>query len=247
MNTRPFPIGMPNPDTHTLTTFDNALKDARNEVLRMASKAEENFKNAINGLLSRNRQLCNEAIAEDDEVNTLERSIDAISFEILMRYNPVAGDLREVLAGMKIANNLERISDEAESIARRAKKMLKHNELAEVHMIEPLFAMAMTLLQESVRAYVEGDSELAVSLYESDKKLDRAHSKAIKELSNAMDEDVANVKPFLHLIFIVRSIERVGDHAVNIAEDGIFAETAADVRHLGQEKAEQVVEEIENA
>ena len=99
---------------HTLMNFENALRDARNNILRMASVAEQNLENAVRGLLTRNQELCNEAIAEDDEVNSLERRIDADSYEILMRYNPVASDLREVIAGMKVANNLERISDEAQ-------------------------------------------------------------------------------------------------------------------------------------
>ena len=114
---------------HTFGNFSTALREARNSVLRMASIAEQNLENAVRGLLTRNSELCNEAIVEDDEVNNLERRIDADSFEILMRYNPVASDLREVIAGMKVANNLERVSDEAQNIARRARKILKHPEL----------------------------------------------------------------------------------------------------------------------
>jgi len=234
---------MPEHNTHTLTTFEQALKEARNDVLRMASIAGQNFTNAIEGLLTRNGELCNEAIVEDDEVNSLERSIDAASFEILIRYNPMAGDLREVLSGMKIANNLERISDEAESIARRSRKILKHSEVPEVRLIEPLYDMAMNLLQDSIRSYSEGDTDLGLSLYDRDRELDKAHAATIKQLSKALDKDSSHVKTYLHLIFIVRSIERVGDHAVNIAEDGIFVESAADIRHLGPKKAAVEVEE----
>jgi len=230
-------------NVHTLANFENALRDMRNEVLRMSSIAEQNLKNAVNGLLTRNGELCNEAIADDDDVNTLERSIDALCFEILVRYNPVATDLREVLAGMKVANNLERISDEAESIARRSRKILKHPEILETRMIEPLYRQALGLYHDATRTYTDGNTELGLTLYEKDKALDKAHNQVIKELTKCIDDDNTNAKPFLHLILIVRSLERVGDHCVNIGEDAIFRESAADVRHLGPERAAEEIEQ----
>lgn len=232
---------MPNA-AHTFGNFENALREARNDVFRMASIAAQNLENAIRGLLTRNAELCNDAIAEDDEVNNLERRIDAESFEILMRYNPVAGDLREVIAGMRVANNLERISDEAHSIARRARKILKHPELKEVFLIEPLYEKALNLVRDSIKSYAEGDTDLALSLYERDKELDSAESAVIRDLTKRMDSGSTEVKPFLHLVFIVRSLERIGDHAVNIGEDGIFLESATDVRHLGPAKAAERIE-----
>jgi phosphate transport system protein len=208
----------------------------------MASIAEQNLECAVRGLLTRNSELCNEAIVEDDEVNNLERKIDADSFEILMRYNPVASDLREVIAGMKVANNLERISDEAQSIGRRARKILKHPEISEAALIEPLYEKALSLFRDAMKAYAEGDNDLALSLYDRDRELDAAHNKVIRDLTKSIDNQEVRVKSFLHLIFIVRSLERVGDHAVNIAEDGIFLESATDVRHLGPIKAAEEID-----
>lgn len=225
-----------------LANFENALKEARESVLRMASIAEQNLECAVRGLLTRNSELCNEAIVEDDEVNNLERKIDADSFEILMRYNPVASDLREVIAGMKVANNLERISDEAQSIGRRARKILKHPEISEAALIEPLYEKALSLFRDAMKAYAEGDNDLALSLYDRDRELDAAHNKVIRDLTKSIDNQEVRVKSFLHLIFIVRSLERVGDHAVNIAEDGIFLESATDVRHLGPIKAAEEID-----
>ena len=222
---------------HILGSFEQALRDARNAVLRMASISEQNLEHAIRGLLTRNAELCNEAIAEEEEVNQLERRIDADSFEILMRYNPVAGDLREVIAGMKVANNLERISDEARSIARRARKLLKHPEIQEVHLIEQVYEKAASILRDAVRAYAEGNTDLAISLYARDLDLDEAHRDVIRELSKRMDRESGQVKQILHLIFMVRSLERVGDHSVNIGEDAVFLISAEDIRHLGAKKA----------
>lgn len=222
---------------HTLSSFEAALKAARNNVITMASITQQNLENAIRGLLTRNPELCNEAIAEDDEVNTYERMVDREGFEILMRFNPVASDLREVLAGMKVANNLERVSDQAESIARRARKVLKATEIPEVAQIEVVYEQAASILRDSIRAYSEGDVALGLSLMERDRELDKTHRKAIKDLSKIIEREPENVKVYLHLIFIVRCLERVGDHSVNIAEDVIFAERAADVRHLGAAEA----------
>ncbi|MEM9284192.1 MAG: phosphate signaling complex protein PhoU [Verrucomicrobiota bacterium] len=227
---------------HTLGTFDTALREARNSILRMASIAEQNLENAVRGLLTRNAELCNEAIAEDDEVDNLERSIDSDSFQILMRFNPVASDLREVIAGMKVANNLERISDQAHSIARRARKIIKQPEVPEVSMVEPLYEKALALFRDGMKAYAEGDQELALSLYDRDREVDRNHKDIISEITKLMQGNADNMKVFLHLVFIVKSLERVGDHSVNIAEEGIFLETAANIRHLGPDRA---VEEIE--
>ena len=226
-----------NETTHILGNFENALREARNSVLRMASIAEQNLENAVRALLTRNTELCNSVIAEDDEVNQLERRIDADSFEILMRYNPVAGDLREIITGMKVANNLERISDEAESIARRTRKLLKHPEVQEAALIEPLCEMAVRLFREAMRAYAEGNAELAMSLYARDRELDLADGEVIRELSKRIEEDSTQVKQVLHLIFIVRSLERVGDHSVNIGEDAVFLKRAEDIRHLGHKRA----------
>jgi len=222
---------------HILGSFESALRDARNNVLRMASIAEQNLEHAVRGLLSRNTELCNDAIAEDDEVNQLERRIDADSFEILMRFNPVAGDLREIIAGMKVANNLERISDEAQSIARRARKVLKHPEINEVVLIEPVYEKALGLFRDAMKSYAEGNTELALSLYARDRDLDEAHSNVIRELSKRMDRESGQIKQVLHLIFMVRSLERVGDHAVNIGEDAVFLTNAEDIRHLGHKRA----------
>jgi phosphate transport system protein len=225
--------------THTLGNFDNALREVRSNVLRMASLAEQNLENAVRGLLTRNGELCNEAIVEEEEVNQLERKIDQDSLEILMRYNPVASDLRAVISGMRISSNLERISDEARSIAKRSRRVIKHPEIEEVIMIEPVYEMAMSIFRDAMRSFTEGDSALGLSLYSRDEALDNAHSAVIKDLSKRMDSEPSplKVKPFLHLVFIVRSLERVGDLSVNIAEDGIFLETATDIRHLGPDKA----------
>ncbi len=228
---------------HILASFEEALRESRSSVLRMASVAQQNLEHAITGLLSRNDELCNEAIADDDEVNNFEKIIDRDGMEILMRFNPVATDLRQVLAAMKVANNLERISDEAGSIARRARKISKQPEVAETRMIETLFEMASALLRDGIRAFAESDVELGLSLHKQDRQLDSAYRKKVKIFTKAMEKDPANLKVYLHLIFVARCLERVGDHAVNIGEESVFVGSATDIRHLGPEALQEMASE----
>ncbi len=224
---------------HILADFESALKHAKKSVLTMASIASENLNNSVKGLLERNEDLCNDAIAEDEEVNAFERSIDKEGMEILARFNPLATDLRTVVAAMKVSTNLERISDQAENIARRARKVLNKPEVPEVHLIEPVYQLATELLEDSIRSFAESDVDLAIGLYDRDQELDRLHRKAIKKLTKIMEKDSGNLRTYLNLIFIIRCLERVGDHAVNIGEDAIYMARASDIRHVGPSALEE--------
>ena len=229
---------MPNSQNHILTDYENALKEARKSVLTMASLASEILRNSVKGLFDRNEDLLNDAIVEDEEVNTLERIVDREGMEILLRYNPVATDLRSVISAMKISTNLERIADQGSNIARRSRKIITKPEVPETRLIEPIYAMATELFEDSVKAYSEGDAELGAGLYERDKELDELHRKTMKRFMKLMESDVDNLRTYLNLIFIVRCLERVGDHAVNIGEDTVYVVNATDIRHLGSEAAE---------
>lgn len=229
---------MLNQRKHTLGEFDEALKSTRKSVLTMASLAQENLDNAINGLIARNEDLCNEAIAEDEEVNSFERSIDREGMELLMKFNPVASDLRLVLASMRISTNLERISDQAENIARRARKILRRGSVTEAYLVEPVYHFASEVVSTAVKSFAEKDTELALTLKPLDKKLDKLHRKAIKRYTQAMEEDTENLRTYLNLIFIVRCLERIGDHGVNIGEETVYINEGTDIRHIGPQALE---------
>ncbi len=143
-------------------------------------------------------------------MNQLERRIDADSFEILMRYNPSRCDLREVIAGMKVANNLERISARrAASPAAPATPQASRD--PEAHLLEGVYEKARIFSARPRGPMRRAIPELAVSLYARDLELDEAHREVIRELSKRMDRESGQVKQILHLIFMVRSLERVGD------------------------------------
>ncbi len=217
--------------TLTLTPFDGARQTLRTSILTMASLAQRNLEHVCRGLLERNTELCNQAIGEDDEVDELERQVDWEGMQIIVRYAPKAQALREVLGSMKIATNLERVSDKAVNIGRRTRKMNRNAEVAATKAIEPTYQLATNLLTKSIQAFSEGDVALAFEVIRQDDELDDLHDRLIKDLTQSMESDHDNLRTYLHLIFVVRFLERVGDHAVNIAEDAIFIQRGEDVRH----------------
>ncbi len=218
-------------NSHILRDFDQAISSLRLEVLTMAAKARHNLERAVQALLDRNVELANAVIADDDEVDESERRIDQLGMEILVRYHPVATDLRLVVSSMKISMNLERISDHATNIARRAKKISASQELPDATLIEPLYTLADQLLRDAISAYSDRDAALGASLHGRDKALDRMHNAATATFGSRIEQSAGRSQDYLHLILVTRSLERVGDLAANIGEDAVFVDNARDLRH----------------
>lgn len=216
---------------HILRDFDHAISTLRNEVLAMSAKARHNLERAVRSVLDRNVELANAVIADDDEVDQHERHIDQVGMEILVRFHPIATDLRLVVSSMKISINLERISDHATTIAKRARKINADQDLPDLTLIEPLYIMADRLLLDALSAYRDHDAVLGASIHARDKELDRVYKEANATFSSRIEQTSGRCQDYLHLIIIVRSLERVGDLAVNIGEDTVFLEVARDLRH----------------
>src|SRR5438552_14926032 len=142
------------PPKHILGTFDEALGSLRNNVLMMAGLAERSLDRAIKGLLQRDDDLCANAIADDEEIDQLEKQIDKDGVDLLLRFQPVASDLRRVVSAMKLSGNLERMADQATNIARQARKLNQHPPLPEVLWITPIQEHAMAMFRDAVDAYV---------------------------------------------------------------------------------------------
>lgn len=216
---------------HILHDFDQAISDLRNGVLTMAAKTRNNLERAVRALLERNVELANAVIADDDEVDECERKIDQLGMDLLVRFHPVATDLRLVVSSMKISMNLERISDHATTIAKRAKKLSARPVLPDVTLIEPLYTLADHLLRDAISAYSDRNAELGASLHARDKELDRMHKAASATFGSRIEQAGGRSQDYLHLILVTRSLERVGDLATNIGEDAVFLDVARDLRH----------------
>ncbi len=216
---------------HILGTFDEALSSLRNNLLMMAGLAERTLDRAVKGLLQRDDSLCTTAIADDEEIDQLEKQIDKDGVDVLLRFQPVASDLRRVVAAMKLSPNIERIADQATNIARRARKLNRHPPLPEVEIIVPIQAHAMAMFKDSIDAFAREDVDLGREVVARDKDLDYMNKMANRRLTDRMAQDPKQLRGYLNLIFVSRCLERVGDHATNIAEDAVYAAAAEDIRH----------------
>jgi phosphate transport system protein len=216
---------------HILGTFDEALTSLRKDLLMMAGLAERSLDRALKGLLQRDDDLCANAIADDEEIDQLEKQIDKDGFEILLRFQPVASDLRRVISTIKLSPNIERVGDQATNIAKRARKLNQHPPLPEMELIVPIQAYAMTMFKDSINAYVRENVELARSVCDRDDQLDDMNREANRKLTERMIEDREQLRGYFNLILISRALERVGDHATNISEDAVYAAAAEDIRH----------------
>jgi phosphate transport system protein len=221
---------MPN-GTHILGTFDNALQTLRNNVLMMAGLAERGLANATRGLIERDDELSNIVIADDEEIDLLEIQIDREGVDALLRYQPVASDLRQVVTAMKSSVNIERIADQSVNIARRARKLSAEAELPLVHALEPMFVHAAGMFADAIKAYADDDQAIARELKPRDRQLDEMNRRFAEDCTERMAAEPRLIQGYLNLIFIARFIERIGDHAANMGEDIVFSVAAEEIRH----------------
>ncbi|MFA7234483.1 MAG: phosphate signaling complex protein PhoU [Terrimicrobiaceae bacterium] len=217
---------------HIFTDFDSALGDLRKNVLMMASLTVRSMENARKGLFEREEDWCNTVIADDEEIDTLEIQVDRDGIETMLRFHPVASDLRQVIASMKMSVNLERIADQTVGIARRARKLNANALLPETAETGPLFRHAESMVIDAIKGYADQDTELARTLKSRDREMDAMNRDFANKLTELMPKHPESIQGYLELIFIARFLERIGDQATNIAEDTIFAVAAEDIRHL---------------
>jgi phosphate transport system protein len=223
---------------HISTNFESALQSLRNNVLMMSSLTERLLNFAMEGLLKRDNDLCNLAIADDEEVDSLEKEIDREGIDLLIRFHPVASDMREVIAAMKLSANLERIADQSVAIARKAKKLNAEAVVPEISLLEPVFQLALAIFRDSMHAFVDRDIELALKMKPRDRELDQLNLNVSDKIMARIAADPNQVRSYLNIILIARALERVGDHATNIAEDAVWTNHAEDIRHTYQRKVE---------
>ncbi len=216
---------------HILGSFNEALSSLRENVLLMASLTERNLERAFRGLFERDGELCNLVIADDEEIDLLEKQVDKDGIELLLRFQPVAIDLRSIIAAMKLSANLERVADQATGIARRARRLNGGIEMMETSLLERMARDVTEMLKDSLRAFTDGDLELAHTLKPRDRLLDQLNRDINQQMTELAQKQPEHMHAYLDLILIARNIERIGDHATNIAEDAVYVKAAQDVRH----------------
>ncbi len=212
-------------------TFRRSSNRSRNACWRMGGLAEERVREAVRSLSSRDPGLVEHVLMGDEPINDLHIEVDDRCFKLLALHQPMAADLRTIVAAVKINTDLERVGDLAVNIAEAAKRYLQHPPVKPLIDIPRMADIAQAMLRDSLDAFVRRDVALAEAVIAEDDRLDGLKTQIFRELLTYMLSDPTTIEPALDLILVSRHLERIGDHATNIAEDVIFMVSARDVRH----------------
>jgi len=217
--------------------FQEELEQLKTRLLEMGGLAEENVRLAVQGLVDRDRSVIERVLAGDEPINRLHIEIDSRCFKLFALYQPMAADLRTIVAAVKINTDLERVGDLAINIAEAAQRYVGHAPVKKLIDIPRMATIAQRMLRDALDAFVRRDTELAQHVLNEDDSLDALKTQIFRELLTYMLQDPATIEPALDLILVSRHLERIGDHATNVAEDVIFMVLAKDVRHHSAEGA----------
>jgi phosphate transport system protein len=215
--------------------FQEELDQLKMRLLEMGGAAEEHVRLAIRGLVDRDSDLIEQVLVSDERINSLHIEIDSRCFTLLALHQPMAADLRTIVAAVKINTDLERVGDLAVNIAEAARRYAIHPPVKKLIDIPRMASIAQEMLRDALDAFVRRDVALAQDVLNEDDRLDSLKTQIFRELLTYMLQDPSTIEPALDLILVSRHLERIGDHATNIAEDVIFIVSAKDVRHHARE------------
>ena len=211
--------------------WEQQLVDLREQLLMMSGLTERNLALAMRALVERDDKLADAAEAEDEQVDQLEIQIDEMVITYMATHGPIARDCRLMLTASKISNNLERIADQATKIARRARDLNTEPLLKPLIEIPMMADLAQEMLRDSITAFVDGNPELAVEIIARDHSVDSINKQLGRELTEGMIADPKTITRALNLMTVAKAIERVADHATNIAEEVFYLYKGEDIRH----------------
>jgi phosphate transport system protein len=230
-------------DKHLSTQFDSELTSVSSQVMELGGLVESQIRQAIYALSQFSVEVADEVTAREARVNAMELEIDRDLSSIIARRQPTARDLRLLIAISKTTANLERVGDEAEKIARMVRSIIQSGAPRSLPSLELRVAadLASGLLNKALDAFARLDVNAAVSILKEDDLIDAEFDGFVRKLVTYMMEDPRMISPSLDLLFLAKAIERIGDHAKNIAEFIIYVVKGEDVRHSTMEKIESVV------
>jgi phosphate transport system protein len=216
--------------------FESELQGLKNRLLNMGALVEERVHRAVQALMERNLGAAEDIVRGDQEVNELQIEIDERCLRLFALQQPMASDLRLITAAMKINADLERIGDQAVNIAEQAVRILAHPPLKPQIDLPRMAEIAERMTRESLDAFVRKDADLARTILTRDDEVDELKDHVFRVLLTYMMADPGTIERALSLILVSRHLERIADHATNIAEDVIFVVEAKDVRHHHEER-----------
>ena len=218
---------------HTVKAFDNEISQLRGLIAEMGGLAEVAIKDAMDALVKRDETKAHAVVAADARLDALEAEVDRLAVRIIALRAPMADDLRDVIAALKISGVVERIGDYAKNIAKRVGHIERMKKFEPLILIPAMAEIAQGMVRDVLNAYGARDAELALEVIARDEKLDNFYDSIFRNLVAHMMENPATISSAAQLLFITRNIERIGDHATNVAEMVYFAATG--MYHAGRE------------
>jgi len=217
----------------TRSRFQQGLDDLRDKLLRMGGLAEQAIDRATEAYRTRDAKYCQMVLTGENEINQAEREIDELALDLLAMQQPMAVDLRFIMAVVKINADLERVGDQAVNIAQRVLDLISEPEIPLPVDIPRMAESVSTMVQRSLESFLDGKAEVAEGVLQMDNIVDRMKDEAFVVLVQKMTNEPSTTRAALNVLLIARNLERIADHATNIAEDVIFWVRGADVRHGG--------------
>jgi|694.fasta_scaffold71702_2 phosphate transport system protein len=216
--------------------FDEQLQGLKSHLMKMSALAEVMIADAVKSVVERDEQAVPPVYEREELVNRMQIEIDEICMTLTALHQPAAGDLRFIMGAIKTNSDLERLADEAVNIAQKAEHLLKTPQLKPFEIIPEMAAIARGMVRDSLRAFVNRNVDLAREVLLRDDRLDSLKEKMAEVMTVYMTQDPSSVSRALDLLLISRYLERIGDHATNIAEVTIFVVDGLDIRHHSDQK-----------
>ena len=210
---------------HTVKSFENEISQLRGLIAEMGGLAEVAIRDAIDALVQRDEDKARIVVANDPRIDALEVEVDRLVVRIIALRAPMADDLREVVAALKIAADIERIGDYAKNIAKRVGEVEGRAKIGPLTLVPAMAEIAQGMVRDVLNAYGARDSQLAIEVIKRDEKLDTFYNSLFRNLVTHMMENPATISSAAQLLFVARNLERIGDHATNVAEMVYFAAT----------------------
>ena len=208
---------------HTLKAFDDEIVELRGLISEMGGRAESAIDRAVEALSRRDLDLARTVVAEDKRIDELEIAIERLAVQIMTLRAPMADDLRETVAALKIAGVIERIGDYAKNIAKRVPQISRSSKIEALSVLPAMAQLASDMLHDVLNAFAARDWEAAVEVADRDRAVDDFYNSIFRTLLTFMMENPATIGEAAHLLFIAKNLERIGDHATNVAEMVYFA------------------------
>ena len=219
-------------ENHIMTQFDEELEEIRTQLMEMGGKVEQQLKNSIQAVIKADSSLAEEVIREEQLVDEMEVDIDEACILIIARRQPAASDLRFVMMVTKAINDLERIGDEARKIANHAVILSEQDGLSQGYKeVRHLGDSVSSMLANALDAFARFDVDAAMKTLEEDAQVDLDYKSALRELVTYMMEDPRSISRAINILWVVRSLERIGDHSKNLCEQIVYVVKGKDIRH----------------